>query len=115
MTALKMKKANRFPRNFIPPPSGDGLGVIFFRLYPQLCENGGICAQLRVQISHGGVCATRKLHKLLRTADRICSVPGADDNSIYVWTLSSVLCVPSKVIERKIHQIRKAEDKVRKS
>ena len=48
----------------------DGLGVSFFGLYPQLCENGRICAQLRVQI-YGGVCATRRLHKLLRTADRI--------------------------------------------
>ena len=28
--------------------------------------------------SHGGVCATRRLHKLLRTADRICSVPRED-------------------------------------
>ena len=29
--------------------------------------------------------------------------------------LDTQLCVPSKVIEQKIHQIRKAEDKVRKS
>ena len=39
--------------------------------------------------------------------------PGGDDNSIVC--VDTQLCVPSKVIERKIHQIRKAEDKVRKS
>ena len=38
----------------------------------------------------------------------VCSVPRGDDNSIVCDTQ---LCVPSKVIERKIHQIRKAEDK----
>ena len=41
--------------------------------------------------------------------------PGGDGNSIV--RLDTKLCVllPSKVIERKTHQIRKAEDKVRKS
>jgi len=34
----------------------DGLGVSFFGLYPQLCENGGVCAQLKVQISWWCVC-----------------------------------------------------------
>ena len=38
---------------------------------------------------------------------------GGDDNSAVC--VDTQLCVPSKVIERKIHQIRKAEDKVRKS
>ena len=61
----------------------DGLGVSFFGLYPQLYENGRICAQLRVQIC-GGVCATRRLHKPLRTADR-----DADDSLCGHSTLSS--------------------------
>jgi hypothetical protein len=37
--------------------------------------------------------------------------PGGGDNSIVC--VGTQLCVPSKVIERKIHKIRKAEDKVR--
>ena len=63
--------------------------------------------------SHGGVCATRKLHKLLRTADRIFSVPRRG-RQLYIC-VDTQLCVSSKAIERKIHQIRKAEDKVRQA
>ena len=72
--AQKRKAEDKSPKKLTPKPlseiEADGLGVSFFGLYPQLCENGRICAQLRVQIC-GGVCATRRLHKLLRTADRI--------------------------------------------
>ena len=70
---------------------------------------------LNLEYKSHGARRTRGLHKLLRAAG-LCvrSMPrrgrGGDNSIVCVGTQ---LCVPSKVIERKIHKIRKAEDKVR--
>ena len=59
---------------------------------------------------------TRRLHKLLRTADLRPSIRSMSRRGRQVYSMvDTQLCVPSKAIERKIHQIRKAEDKVRKN